>query len=214
MIQREVGKWDCLAHCPFVLSSGMGQHLLYLVRHGQYFTDEQHKRAGSLTALGIRQAHRTGKRLAELEFRNIYHSDMPRAVETAGIISSHFPGVPLHSSRLLREVTPAMPRELRKRYGQRPSELELVQVQTEALIKKLFVPWRRKGQKRELVVAHGNLIRYLVRFALADNLERWVQLGTSNCGVTVLSIGTAADQSYLLRFNDIGHLPTKMQSEM
>jgi len=71
---------------------GATRHLI-LVRHGQYnlagLTDQERQ----LTSLGRSQAEMTGVRLAELSlpYTAIIHSNMTRAVETAGLISRHLP---------------------------------------------------------------------------------------------------------------------------
>ena len=69
-----------------------GRHLIP-VRHGQYELTGQTDPERKLTALGRSQADMTGMRLAELSlpYTSIIHSNMTRAVETAGLISSHLP---------------------------------------------------------------------------------------------------------------------------
>lgn len=76
----------------------------------QHTQSEQHinKMIGSLgnwvlTELGIKQAHNIGKHLAE-EFINqkfvIYSSDLPRAKQTAEIVSSYFNITPIFAAAL------------------------------------------------------------------------------------------------------------------
>jgi serine/threonine-protein phosphatase PGAM5 len=192
----------------------MGNRTLYLVRHGQYFTEPEHRRHGHLTPLGRRQAKRTAKRLAELPIDWIYHSDLPRAAETAAIIAESLPDLPLRSTRILREFGPPVPAALRELWGIGSRERKAMREQTVALKEKFCVPTRRKAGRTELIVAHGNLIRYLVRVALGDRPVGWLQLGTNNCGITVLSIGATPERSYLIGHNDLGHLPLGMQTMM
>lgn len=194
----------------------MANRILFLVRHGQYVTDEKHRNHGQLTALGRRQAERTGKRLAKLQAglkpQAIYRSDMPRAIETAEIIADELNELPMHSLRALRETLPPLP----KRPGQKPrprKELAEVRAVTARLTKKFFSAPRGKQNRVELIVAHGNLIRYLVRLAMGDTAIDWWKLGTSNCGVTLLSIQSKGS-TYLIHYNDIGHLPPSMQTMM
>jgi broad specificity phosphatase PhoE len=192
----------------------MGNRTLYLVRHGQYFTEPEHQRHGHLTPLGRRQAKRTARRLAELPIDWIYHSDLPRAAETAAIIAESLPDLPVRSTRILREFGPPVPAALRKLWGIGCGDRNAMRAQAVALKEKFCVPTRRKAGRTELVVAHGNLIRYLVRVALGDRPIGWLQLGTHNCGITILSIGATPERSYLMGHNDLGHLPLGMQTMM
>jgi broad specificity phosphatase PhoE len=190
----------------------LGTRILYLVRHGQYFTEEAHRQAGDLTPLGRRQAQRTGRRLANAKIESIYHSDMPRAAQSARIIAGELGTLPMHSLRALREMMPPLP----KRRGSQPqSRKELAEVRAVAtrLTKKFLSPPKGKKCRIELVVAHGNLIRYLIRLALKDPVLGWTRLGTHNCGVTLLAVHDRS-QNYLIGYNDIGHLPRSMQTMM
>jgi len=194
----------------------MGTRLLFLVRHGHYVTDEKQRQHGQLTVLGQRQARCTGKRLAKLESsikpQAIYHSDMPRAVETAEIIAGNLGQLPKQSVRALREMLPPFP----KRPDQKPrprKELAEVRAVTARLTKKFLTAPKGKKCRVDLVVAHGNLIRYLVRLAMGDTATDWWKMGTSNCGVTLLSIRSEGS-NYLIHYNDVGHLPMSMQTTM
>lgn len=194
----------------------MGSRVLFLVRHGQYVTDEKHVRFGQLTSLGRRQAQRTGRRFAgfdgELAPQAIYHSDMPRAVETAQIIAAGLDALPMHSMVALRETLPPFP----KRRGQKPRpRMELAQLRavTATLTKKFLHAPSGNRRRVELIVAHGNLIRYLVRLALRDTPTDWWKMGTSNCGVTLIFV-REKESNYLIQYNDVGHLPAAMQTMM
>jgi serine/threonine-protein phosphatase PGAM5 len=197
---------------PKALGQSMGTRVLYLVRHGQYVTEESHRNYGQLTALGRRQARRTGKRMASAKIATIYHSDMPRAIETTEIIAEELGKVPTHSVRALREMLPPFP----KRAGQQPrprKELAEIRAVTAALTKKFFTAPTGKKVRVDLIVAHGNLIRYLVRLAMRDTAVDWWKMGTSNCGVTRIDFHRKGP-CFLIQYNDIGHLPASMQSMM
>lgn len=191
----------------------MGDRILYLVRHGQYRMDLQAPNPGTLTALGRRQSHRTGKRLAELPIRIIYHSNLLRAAETAEIIAEYLPNRPLHSTRLLREVVPTSPKP-----GRRPKSSPAAarwavdRKRMNAALKKFFTATRGKAEQHELLVMHGNLIRCLIRCLLKDSFNGWVDWGTHQCGITTLVIRTAPAKARLVGYNDVGHLPKSMQT--
>ncbi len=192
----------------------MGRRVLYLVRHGQYFAEPQHRQHGRLTPLGRRQAERTAKRLAELPIEAIYHSDLRRATETAEIIAGYLPDLPVRSTRVLREFGPPVSKAMRELYGIKRENQAAFQRQAAALERKFLRSARANAGRTELLVAHGNLIRYLVRLALGDRPHQWLQLGTSNCGITVLAIGPKPEQCCLIGYNDLGHLPLSMQTMM
>ena len=194
----------------------MGSRALYLVRHGQYVTDEKHSRHGQLTALGRRQAKCTGQRLANLadnvELQAIYHSDMARAVETAQIIgdatweASHASHARAARNHATRSQAPGFQAADSKELA------EVRAVMTKPKEKFLIAP-KGKRKRAELIVAHGNLIRYLVRLAMRDRAIDWWRLGTNNCGVTLIWINSKGPNC-LAHYNDIGHLPKSMQTRM
>lgn len=180
---------------------------LYLVRHGQYHgADATTGTLEALTSLGRRQAARLGRRLAPLPFDAIWHSDLPRAVETAQILAEHLPGVPRRASKLLREGIPTVAPHFSPEF--RPPRARVRE--TRQRMDRAFERFVRTGRKprTELIVAHGNIIRYLIRRALGDAADRWWQLDTFQCGLSVLRVGR--ERSALMAFNDVGHLPLSM----
>lgn len=198
---------------PAIPWNVMGARILYLVRHGQYFSEEDHRHYGHLTTLGRRQAKRTAKRLAQLEFNGIFHSDLTRAVETARFIGAELGNVPTHCLRALRELMPPLP----KRPGLTPrsrEEIAEVRAATPILVKKFFTAPRGRRTRTDLIVAHGNLIRYLIRLALGEPLHRWGYFATHNAGISILVIRQKPSPNYLVSYNDIGHLPRAMQTMM
>jgi broad specificity phosphatase PhoE len=182
---------------------------LYLVRHGQYRGEDA--ATGTLevlTPLGRRQAVRLGRRLAPIPFDAIWHSDLPRAVETAQILAEQLPGVPRRASKLLREGIPTAAAHFSPEF--RPARAQLLQ--TRQRMDQAFDRFVRASRKPriELIVAHGNIIRYLIRRALDDAADRWWQLDAFQCGLSVLRVGR--QRCALTSFNDVGHLPPRMQT--
>jgi broad specificity phosphatase PhoE len=188
----------------------MGTRVLYLVRHGQYHMEEGSPKYGQLTPLGRRQARRVGKRLASVEFDVMHHSDMARAVETASVIAEELPAkLRTRSSRLLREGIPTAP------VPGVPNHTRADARQARARMDAAFARYfkrARSGERHELLVAHGNIIRYLVRRALGDPIANWVRMNITQCGLTVIAIGPRRGRVVLMSFNDVGHLPPKMRT--
>ena len=180
---------------------------LYLVRHGQYRGADAATGAPEvLTPLGRRQAERLGRRLAALPFDAIWHSDLPRAVETVHILAEHLPDAPRRASKLLREGVPTVAAHFGPEF--RPPRAKVLE--TKRRMDQAFERFVRPSRKQrtELIVAHGNIIRYLIRRALGDAAERWWQLDTFQCGLSVLRVGR--ERCALMAFNDVGHLPLRM----
>ena len=189
----------------------MGSRTLYLVRHGQYRMDPDEPKSGTLTALGRRQALRTGRRLRGIPITAVYHSDIVRAVETVKLIARYFPDQRLRSTALLRETLPPTPGAVLG--GQRISRADKAEmrVQCERAFDRFFRVARR-GEHHEVLVTHGNLIRYLVRRALGDDPRKWYRYGIYQCSITTVQIESRALGPMLIGFNDIGHLPDPMQT--
>jgi serine/threonine-protein phosphatase PGAM5 len=186
----------------------MAPRFLYLIRHGQYdpATTTDH-RGGGLTELGVLQARYTAERLRWLEVRCIHHSSLRRASQTARIIAHSFPEVPLRASRLLWETIPAIPPGYEAYFSDKVPEGG--EQQAEEAFRHYFKPARES--RLELVVAHGNLIRYFICRVLGLPAEAWVRMEMHHCGISqvvILPDGTP----YLIAHNDTGHLPYPLQS--
>jgi broad specificity phosphatase PhoE len=188
----------------------MGTRVLYLVRHGQYHTEEDSPKYGLLTPLGRRQARRLGQRLASIEFAVMHHSDMARAVETAAVIARELPAkVSARSSKLLREGIPTAPVPGLPHHTR--AEARQVRIRMDAAFERYFTR-PRSGERHELLVAHGNIIRYLVRRAMGDPVAKWVRMNITQCGLTVITVGPRRGRMILMGFNDVGHLPPQMRT--
>jgi broad specificity phosphatase PhoE len=58
----------------------------------------------------------------------------------------------------------------------------------------------------ELLVCHGNLIRYLVCVAMGVAITRWTRLGINHASLTRIVVREDG-RAGVIGFNDIGHLP-------
>ncbi|HKO92230.1 MAG TPA: histidine phosphatase family protein [Polyangiaceae bacterium] len=181
---------------------------LYLVRHGQYLSSVEGQQPEVLTPLGQRQAARLGKRLAAVPFSAIWHSDMPRAVETAQILAGFLPELPRRSTQLLREGIPSVAPHFGPEY--RPPRAQMIG--TRQRMDLAFERFVRPSNvdRNELIVAHGNIIRYLIRRTLDDATQRWWQMDILQCGLSIIRV--TKQRRVLVSFNDSGHLPPKMQT--
>jgi serine/threonine-protein phosphatase PGAM5 len=190
----------------------MATKTLVLVRHGQYLrkTDDS---AECLTTLGRKQARLAGKRLKEYKFDKIHCSTMPRAIETAAIICKEM-GVtkrPMQTDNLC-ECVPGFPAHLRKKYGRTDEAiLKKHQRQADRAFKTLFTKPNRNTT--ELLVCHGNIIRYLVCKTLGIDTLTWMKMDIQQCGISVIKISTTGDYGrVLITHNDVGHIPADQRT--
>jgi len=190
----------------------MGKKTIILVRHGQYHRAEE----GSLerlTTLGRKQARYAGKRLREEKIDRIVYSTMPRAEETANIIKKElaYRGsfVP---TKLLWECTPGYPIKLRKKSGHTDAKrLAAHKRQVERAYKKFFKSSRKDSV--EVLVCHGNVIRYLVCRALGVDTDNWVKMDILQCAISIVRVRTKGPHKVaVISHNDIGHIPKHLRT--
>lgn len=190
--------------------AGEGVRTLYLVRHGAY--DEEDARDDSvgrgLVPIGVAQAKLVAERLRALPFRfdEIVASPLTRARETAWAIAEELGGAPVRLLPDLAECTPPTRRiDIQER--EKPEDLAACDAQLTRLAATLLAP-PAGGDRRELVVCHGNVIRSLVVRALEVDPTAWLGMSIGHASVTVLRID--ARGSRVLAVGDVGHLPATL----
>ncbi|HEX6292011.1 MAG TPA: histidine phosphatase family protein [Herpetosiphonaceae bacterium] len=218
----------------------MGKRILHLVRHGQtdHTAIAFDQLGNGLTDLGREQAELTAQRLKQLPISIIHHSPLRRAAETAAIIADQFPEVPLRPARLLQECIPYLPAAFVEWYTQAarnesltrrqaiPSEMkrwlnlwpagtewELIEQgmsQARRAFEKYFIPTPR-AERHEVLVCHGNILRYFVCRALEVSEAAWIHTDVHNCGISEITIDSSG-RVMLVSHNDTGHLPYPMRT--
>lgn len=189
--------------------SGRGVRTIILVRHGAY--DETDKRdpdvGRALTAEGREQARVTAERLAGLGVRvdALHSSTMTRARETAAIIGDALSLAP-SLSRTIRECTPPTEREdIMAR--QSPEGLAACRDSLERAWERYFRPSPARDSL-EVVVCHGNVIRFLTGKALGLAPDRWLRMSVGNCSLTTIRVRPDGS-CQVLQVGDVGHLPSR-----
>jgi serine/threonine-protein phosphatase PGAM5 len=198
----------------------MAKRFLYLIRHGQYAVTPELPQ-GKLTDLGTRQAIATGLHLIDLPIRRIYTSSMSRAVETAQRVADQFHQVVVEQDDLIKECVPSVPSRLQKQiyeYAKRATDfnlgdIPLHQVQADEAYERYFQPVRFKQDAHELLVCHGNIIRYLLCRVLDAPLDAWANLFVQNCSVSIVRIDERNIKT-IMTVNSVEHLPTELRTEM
>ena len=174
----------------------MGTRTLVFLRHGQYDAESR----GELTALGREQARLTANYLEGFRFDPVWSSTLPRARETAEIVATELGGLRVRHSSLLREGLYTKV----EGYEVPASERREDRARADAAYAKIVRTSR--ADRTELVVCHGNLIRYLMCRALHTPVAKWLRMTTSHCGLTrVIVRDTGAVR--VVSYNETSHLP-------
>ncbi len=194
---------------------------ILLVRHGHY---ERVNNLGdlvwSLSPLGRAQATRTGQRLARLlptygdRFEGIFSSPWPRAAQTAELIAHELGLRTVRLKPYLHECPALVPEEdaRTRAMGLRPTTAE-DRAATTAQIERIRVRFLRapRVSSTVILVAHGNLIRYLVASALDLPWEMWMRMEHHHAGITELR-AYSSTWCALIHFNETGHFSPELLS--
>jgi serine/threonine-protein phosphatase PGAM5 len=190
-----------------------GLHTVFLIRHGEYDIGDVRDpdAGGGLVPLGVAQARLVAARLRGMPvtFSSIWSSTMTRAWQTALVIGQEFPGVRIQSSRLIRECTPPT-RRMDVMKGEAADDLDACTRQLDEAFATFFTP-SPEADRNDILVCHGNVIRYFVTRALGVDTTAWLGMSIANCSLTVITV--EADGSMkLLSFSDSGHIPPNLST--
>lgn len=200
---------------------------IILVRHGQYNMNATQDSDRYLTELGREQADITGKRLAELLAHmkskagkdengnkvqlevNFIKSSMTRATETADIVLKHFPEIKDHKKcDFIREGAPCPPDPPFPEWDPSPSDFFIEGSRIEAAFRKYI--HRAKPEQNhdsvDVLVCHGNVIRYFICRALQFAPEAWLRFAVHNGSITMMTINKKGDV-IVTALGESGHLP-------
>jgi len=191
-----------------------GIRTVYLIRHGEYDqADTSDSDIGKkLTPLGIAQARLVSARLKEMpvEFTSLTSSTMTRARETAMVINEEFPMLALIQDSLICECTPpSWRKELMA--GVDTTEREICIANIELAFNKYFIPSTDEDARHDLIICHGNVIRYFVTKVLNVNALSWLEMSITNCSLTIIRI-LPDGRKKLDTFSDYGHIPENMRT--
>jgi len=191
----------------------MAYRFLYLIRHGNYdsTTDLQDGLEGGLTPLGEVQAERTALRLAGLPVEAIHHSTLRRAVQTAEVIARFFPGVPRLPSPLLKECIPGIPSREPEAFENIPAEDVSGGLQRAEQAFSHYFRSAGSSDQHELLVCHGNIIRYFACRVLGAPADLWANADLHNCAVSEVLIEPSGRMT-LVSLNDTGHLQRELRT--
>jgi serine/threonine-protein phosphatase PGAM5 len=192
--------------------TALGVHYLILIRHGIYDRDDRaDDRVGNgLNPLGHEQARAAGVRLASLPVKPaaLVSSDFTRARETADDIGRAL-GMTATRDTLLRECTPASDRPDLMREDT-PGEIP-------ACDSSMAAAWARYARptpaadRHDVLVCHGNVIRWFVSRALGVDTRRWHAMDIANGSLTVIAVRPDG-VTKLVTFSDVSHVDLAKQT--
>jgi len=189
----------------------MGTRILHLVRHGHFIRDKKDLKHGHLTPLGLYQAAKLSKRLGETDFDIAYVSTTTRTRETADIILNSISVPKVSRSNLLVEGLPYFPTSKAKKMNLKEGYVTKSTQRLERAFAKHFRPLKGNKTRNELLVCHGNVIRFFTAKALGMSPKNWTNFDILQCSLTRIAIED--DGSFkILSFAEIGHIPIKKRT--
>ncbi|CAL9361674.1 hypothetical protein SUDANB174_00670 [Streptomyces sp. enrichment culture] len=197
--------------------NGTATRYLYLARHGEASPD-----GSGLTDAGRRQATLLGRRLRDVPLTAVHHGPLPRAAETARLITDELEGVSARVSEIAGDYVPHIPQ--REELPAESADFYLgflagttdeersrgPELARRALRRFTGAVTDGTQDRHELVVTHNFLVAWLVRDALHAPEWRWLGLNHGNAALTVLRYAPGRAASVLL-CNDMRHLPAELR---
>jgi len=182
--------------------------IIVMVRHGQYNLQGRDDSQRYLTELGRKQAASTGQRLGLLydhylnkkkEDENgnkqkprvrLVKSTMTRATETGDIIHQHLPDLDIQPCDLIREGAPCKPDPHTVHWVPDPWDFFQEGARIEAGFRKYFhrADPTQTEDSVDILVCHGNVIRYCVCRALQIDPAAWLRMSVHNGSITVVAV--------------------------
>jgi len=194
----------------------MSIRYLYLVRHGQYDLESQAELGGGLTGIGREQAEATAAALSVLPIRTVYTSPTQRTRETAVILCHRLANVQPQIVPELVEFIPSVPEQDAQFFAiHRPAltqeHILNTRMVADSAFNRLFcLPGAADDFPHEVLVCHGNIIRYFVCMTLGVPVDTWTSMETNQCGITRCAIEQDG-RMRLISMNDTGHLPLALR---
>lgn len=178
----------------------VGQRVLLLLRHGQCMHESEHDEMKALTGAGHQQAEDSALYVASLfssgkvpTQRALLHSTSRRARETAAKLPARLPGIEVWNADLLRETDPTS----------NP-------LRAEEVFARLFASPQAGAADTLIVVAHNNIILYLLMRAAGVPIERaaqaWALFHLRHASVTRVDIA-ATGVKQVVSVGAAGHIP-------
>ena len=193
-------------------AAGKGIRTIYLVRHGYYTADStaDPNVGPGLAPLGREQAANVGRYLATLpvKFESLTSSMLTRARETADIMALTL-HMRVNRDSLWNECGPRSENPAQNR-GDTEAEILASDAQLEAAWAKYMRP-SPEADTHDVIVAHGNVIRWMVAKTVAGDTKKWGTMDIAHCSLTVLTVRPDGSVR-LVMYSNLGDLPLEQQT--
>ncbi len=187
-----------------------GMRTIYLLRHGQYDQHDPRDEAigKGLTELGREQARRAGARFAALPVKVsvVYASPLTRARESAQIAATVMGMKPITVLDLAECTPPTIRADIMA--TETLGALDSCRLQLDRDFERFFRP-TSGPDSTILLVAHGNVIRYLASRAIGLDSKLWLNFSFPHGSVAMVRVRPGGAMQ-LHAIGDIGHLPPEM----
>ena len=94
--------------------------------------------------------------------------------------------------------------------GETPAGLAACRQRLDRVFARYFRP-ARGHERTDLLVCHGNVIRYLVTRALGVDSSAWLEMSVGHASITRIRV-EADGRFKVMAVGDVGHLPPGLQS--
>ena len=186
---------------------------IILVRHGNYVEDPSvdPKVGPHLSPIGVALAYLVAARLAGLpgHFDAMFVSPMNRARDTAAAIARSFPGSHFQVVDDLAECTPPT-RRVEVTAHEKPADMAACAARLDRVFTTYFRP-AVGHEQTDLMVCHGNVIRYLVTRTLGVDTKAWLEMSVGNASITRIRV-QADGRFKVLSVGDVGHIPPNLRT--
>jgi serine/threonine-protein phosphatase PGAM5 len=91
------------------------------------------------------------------------------------------------------------------------SDLNMCVKNIEQSFKEYFIPSPDSRDRNDVMVCHGNVIRYFVTKVLNVDTMSWLQMSITNCSLTIIRVLPDGTMK-LDTFSDYGHIPENMRT--
>ena len=189
-----------------------GTRYLYLIRHGAYDRVDSldDRTANGLNTLGHVQARLLAERLRSLPIH-------PRVLVTSGLTRARETGDELASVLHLEAARDSLLEECSPPATTDSTATDADRAESAACSAQLEAAWARyvrpspEADAHDLLVCHGNVIRWFLARALQADTKRWITMSIGNASLTILAVrpdGTVR----LVMYSDVGHIPVEKQT--
>ena len=191
---------------------GKGVRTLYLIRHGLYDRDDKadDRVANGINATGREQSALVGRYLAALPVRmaSLTSSTLTRARETADLMGGALKLTAARDS-LLSECTPVSERSDWMK-GESGADMADCERQL-ALAWDKYVRPSPEADAHDVLVAHGNVIRWFVMRALSGESRNWNRLEVGHASITALTVSPEG-RVRVVKVSDATFMPPALQT--